>query len=464
MKTMMYRCSLIAAAVMLTAAGCGDDENTGDPDAGGGDDGDDTTELDAAPPTAVVDVESTALAFNLTSRAATAVIALETNTTEVAFEVGDLAISAVTDASGALEHDITDGVMTVTMPTGANEITVAYEFAVHDQFDGWDPAAGLTFLWPQFCGNLYPCRSNPDDGSTFTMEISGGGDGVLIYPASIPAQAPTYMPAIARGDFTTVELGETTAGTVVRAYHLPGQGGATTVGAGDLREVVDFFELTYGPYTFGDEVASVSANWGPGAYGGMEHHPYWHVASDAWDVAEIHAHEAAHGWYGNGVRIECWEDFVLSEGLATYLAARALGSLGTDLWADYDCYLADVCEDGGGTIALPSTCNEITILTDPLWSSVPYQKGAQFLREVAAIMGEAELDAVIAAFYQANVGEAARMSELLDAIEAAADPGDVASIEAIETAWLYTEACPVTAPVCKNVAPTVSPFVRFGRY
>src|SRR5688572_32349896 len=121
MKTMMYRCSLIAAAVMLTAAGCGDDENTGDPDAGGGDDGDDTTELDAAPPTAVVDVESTALAFNLTSRAATAVIALETNTTEVAFEVGDLAISAVTDASGALEHDITDGVMTVTMPTGANE-------------------------------------------------------------------------------------------------------------------------------------------------------------------------------------------------------------------------------------------------------------------------------------------------------------------------------------------------------
>jgi aminopeptidase N len=33
-------------------------------------------------------------------------------------------------------------------------------------------------------------------------------------------------------------------------------------------------------------------------------------------------HEAAHGWFGDGVRLRCWEDFVLSEGTASHLDAR----------------------------------------------------------------------------------------------------------------------------------------------
>lgn len=52
-------------------------------------------------------------------------------------------------------------------------------------------------------------------------------------------------------------------------------------GGAHLRQVFDWLETTYGEYLFGDEVGSVSVAWGPGAYGGMEHHPYWHVASGA---------------------------------------------------------------------------------------------------------------------------------------------------------------------------------------
>ena len=147
------------------------------------------------------------------------------------------------------------------------------------------------------------------------------------------------------------------------------------------------------------------------------------------------------------MRIACWEDFVLSEGLATYLAARSLASVGVDLWPSYDCALADICADGGGTIALPSTCNAIDILNDPLWSGVPYQKGAQFLHEVAGIIGDDELDDVLAAFYVANVGKAANMEDLLDAIEAAGGAGNTAAIETLETNWLRTLECPVI-PSC----------------
>ncbi|MBP9208067.1 MAG: peptidase M1 [Kofleriaceae bacterium] len=434
---------LLAAATGAT--GCGDDGGALADAAGGGVD----AAIDARPAGAV-DVTATALTLDLTTRTGTAIITLAERVDALDLDVGDLTILGVSGGLGDVPFTTAGGGLHVELPASESMITVNYTFAAHSMFDGWDPGAGVTFLWPEFCGNLFPCRTDPADGSTFTMNVSGGGAGTLVYPTSIPAQAPAYMPAIALGNFVTLELGTTTAGTTVRAYHLPRQAAAAASGTAQLRQVVDFFEQTYGPYTFGDAVASVSASWGPGAYGGMEHHPYWHVAADAFDVAEIHAHEAAHGWFGNGVRIACWEDFVLSEGLATYLAARSLAEFGVDLWPEYDCALATICGEGGGTVALPSTCGAIDILTDPLWSGVPYQKGAQYLREVAAVMGEAQLDAVIAAFYQAHVGQAAEMEQLIAAIKAAAGAGASAQLDAIEQTWLRTLACPATAPVCPS--------------
>src|SRR5213592_1754219 len=108
----------------------------------------------------------------------------------------------------------------------------------------------------------------------------------------------------------------------------------------------------------------------------MEHHPYWHVAKDAMSDEETQAHEAAHGWFGNGVRIRCWEDFVLSEGTVSYLAARALekvggAAAGKAVWDSYQLQL-DAAVMNGDTIALPDTCNAIDIISDPLWSSIPY--------------------------------------------------------------------------------------------
>ena len=54
----------------------------------------------------------------------------------------------------------------------------------------------------------------------------------------------------------------------------------------------------------------------------MEHHPQWHVDDSSFGSQETQAHEASHGWYGDGIRLACWEDFVLSEGTVTYLAGR----------------------------------------------------------------------------------------------------------------------------------------------
>jgi aminopeptidase N len=388
---------------------------------------------------------------------ATARIALAPSTTKLgaSFEIGDLTIMSVTSDAGPLNFEVTGPQLDVGVPAGSTpaELTIAYQFAEHENFDGWMPEPMLTFLWPYFCGNLFPCKSDPADGVEFTMTVTGTPDGATaVYPAVIPSEAPSYMPAIAIGAFTKVDLAPTTKGTQISVWHLPGQEADAAMGTAHLSEVFDFFETRYGDYTFGTSVGTVSADWGGGDYGGMEHHPYWHVSSGSLYSEEVNAHEAAHGWFGNGVRIACWEDFVLSEGTVTYMAAHGLEQSGVDLWPSYECELKSLCDPatGSNTIALPDTCNAIDILTDPLWSIVPYIKGAYFFRSVADSIGADLLDQAIGEFYVANVGKPAKMQALIDHIKVTAGPAAEPVIDAIATSWLRTLECPVdhTTLVC----------------
>jgi aminopeptidase N len=242
------------------------------------------------------------------------------------------------------------------------------------------------------------------------------------------------MLAFAIDDYTRLDLGTTAAGTAVHVWYRPGQETIATDATTHLAAEFDFYEKTYGPYSFGHDVGTVSANWGLGAVGGMEHHPYWHVGE--MNSAEVHAHEAAHGWYGDGVRIGCWEDFVLSEGTVSYLAARAIEEedsleAADALWARYQSRL-DQAVAFGDTLAWPDGCDQIDLLHDKLWSDIPYMKGAFFYRAVEAQIGRPRLDKVLHDFYVAHVGKSATMQELVDSIQT------IAGFDAmpLATAWL----------------------------
>ncbi len=378
------------------------------------------------------------------SGVATITIAGSADSTGAALEIGGLTIDSVTSDLGDVMFDVHDGQLDLGIPSGGDfTFVVSYTFAsVDGSFDGWDPTSQVTFLWPYFCGNLFPCKSDPSDGVQFTMNVTGfAGDQTAIYPASIPGDAPSYQPAVAVAAFTELVLDPTTNGTAVSTWYLPGGQADASIGSQHLSAVFDFYEQTYGDYSFGDHVGTVSADWGGGDYGGMEHHPYWHVSSGSMDREDVHAHEAAHGWYGDGVRIACWEDFVLSEGTATYLAARSLAESGVDLWPDYECGLVSVCDGGVNPVVLPdSTCNGIDILNDDLWSYAPYMKGAWFYRGVAELIGEDQLDTALAEFYADHVGQAARMQDMIDHLH---DYGDAAAIDDLADAWLRQVECPV---------------------
>ncbi len=423
------------AVLLVLIASCGGDDAAA-PDAGPIQPGEDLTR----------DIVSTDLAFDVIGLTATATITLAPSDSQAAsFEIGDLTIASVRMGDEPLLFEDTGARLDIGVPATTEPValTIDYTFAIHADFTG--DQGDWTLVWPYYCGNLFPCHSDPADGTAFTLSLSGVPDGdTAIYPETL-AEAPSYQIAWAIGAYVPLDLGTTTAGTHLTAWHRQNvtETNNTASGTQHLRDVFDWYEQTIGPYRFGDEAGSVAVSWGAGALGGMEHHPFWHLAGPAMISEETHAHEAAHGWFGDGIRIACWEDFVLSEGTVTYLAGRALDvvapTVGQQTWAGYEAQLADIPP---GDPVWPDSCGAIDILDDNLFTDAPYMRGAFFYRGVALKVGADELDAAIAAFYAAHAGQAARMSDMLQTIEdeTGYDP------TACANSWLRSTTIPAVGP------------------
>ena len=400
--------------IVLALGACATEDFVDDPDdASWADD----SKADGA---SAVNVAATHLDVHLADHTATATIDLEKNG-NVELEASGLTIAHVHDDRGNRHFTKTSsGRLRVSNVRGP--LVVDYGFAVQDNADGL-LAGGSTVIWPYFCGNLFPCHSQPADGTTFTLALDGIPSGsTAVYPPAISAEAPPYMLAWAVGKYGSQTLGTTTAGTRVSVYWLPNGKTAALAGTKHLVAAFDWYEQHIGPYAFGRDVASVSVVWGEGMYGGMEHHPYWHVATDAMNDEETHVHEAAHGWFGDAIRLRCWEDFVLSEGTVSYLAAHVLGKVaGADaeaaVWNEYRGELESAIHDGGAP-AWPTGCNHIDLLKDKLFTNLPYMEGAYFYKDVAAQVGADALDGVLHDFYAAHRGQPAGMQDMLDLIEA----------------------------------------------
>ncbi len=398
-------------------------------------------------------IANTALAVNADALSATATIVLEPSANVGAtFEIGDIAIVDVNQllASGAIPRlwidrgDTLDvGVAAATEPV---TLVIRYTFTKHTKFDGYNGTAtsAYTLVWPYYCGNLFPCHSAPADGTAFSVEVTAPTSGLkVIAPIGVINEAPSYQLAWAVGDYQDLEVGTTTAGTRITTSYLPGELANAQKGSANLLAAFAWMEATLGPYRFGPQAGTVSVKWGPGAFGGMEHHPRWHVASAALADEETNVHEAAHGWYGDGIRIACWEDFVLSEGTVSYLAGRALDvvapTVGAAVWNGYQ---ADLGNIGPMQPVWPTGCNQIDIIKDGLFSRAPYMRGTFFYRAVAGKVGADQLDKALGKFYQVYAGKAAHMSDMLTTImtETGFDPTSCAQ------SWLRGTTIPAVGP------------------
>jgi aminopeptidase N len=430
------RAFALGTALLLVA--CGDD-STALPDAA-------VTQPTANPARGI---SSTDLAFDVTTFAASAKLTFEPSTTAGAtLEVGDLMIDAITLDGAAVLSQADTTAKTIDLGIDASDapitVDIAFHYKNHPGFTGAN-ANGFTLLWPYYCGNLFPCHSQPRDGTAMTLALTGVPAGkVAVYPEAI-TEAPSYQVAWSIDAYTELVVGTTPAGTQISAWYRPNELAAAQAGTANLVKAFEWFETHIGPYRFGNKVGTVSVKWGPGQYGGMEHHPLWHVSTSALSDEETNVHEAAHGWFGDGIRIECWEDFVLSEGTVSYLAARALDevapTVGAATWSTYESELASVL---GTAKVWPQSCNAIDVLKDDLFSSAPYKRGAFFYRAVALKVGAPLLDQALHAFYMAHGGKAARMADMLETIKTVTgyDPATCADM------WLKSTTKPTPNVAC----------------
>jgi aminopeptidase N len=297
-------------------------------------------------------------------------------------------------------------------------VVISYHWMDHEGFTGAS-SKGFTLDWPYYCGNVFPCHSQPSDGTTFSLELANTPAGMqAIYPTTIPAQAPAYQLAWSIDSYTQLDLGTTPAGTLVSVWYRPGEMASAMTGTQHLVAAFDWLESTLGSYRFGTHYGSVSVKWGPGQFGGMEHHPFVHIGSIAIGDEETNVHESAHGWFGDGIRLQCWEDFVLSEGTVSYLAARALDvvapSVGATVWTNYTSQLSHV---PGTDPVWPQSCGAVDVIKDNLFTEAPYMRGAFFYKGIADKVGAAQLDQVLAAFYAAHAGGSAKMADMLALIQ-----------------------------------------------
>ncbi len=395
------------------------------------------------------DIADTRLAFDVAALSGSATITFAASSTPGAtLEVGDLTLDSVRSGGVDLAYATDVAAKTINLALASSDspvaVDIAFRFKNHAGFQGAS-ADGYTFLWPYFCGNLFPCHSQPRDGMTMSLSLTGipAGKTALYVPAV--SQAPAYQLAWAIDNYTELPLGSTGAGTNVSAWYRPNELAKAQAGTEHLLAVFDWYEKTLGAYRFGNQVGTVSVNWGTGVYGGMEHHPRWHVSSSSLGSQEINAHEAAHGWFGDGVRISCWEDFVLSEGTASYLAARALDvvapTLGAQTWANYAYALAQI---PGNRPVWPRTCNAVDVLKDNLFTNAPYMRGAFFYKAVAGKVGADKVDRALAAFYREFAGKAARMTDMLTMIKTVTgyDPTACAQLWLEGTSTPTPAACP----------------------
>ena len=425
------RVRIAAALVAASLGACGDD--------GGGE-----AQPDAATtqPTANLarEIIDTKLAFDVTAKSGTATITFgPSEMPGASLEVGDLMIDSV-----SVPHTVTGAQMDLALPASPTDtqVEVAFHYTTRSGFNGVNNV-GFTLLWPYHCGNAFPCHSEPSDGTTFSLALSGVPAGKsAVYPMSV-AEAPSYQIAWSVDAYTEVSLGTTQAGTELAVWHRPDRAAVAATGTANLVDAFNWYEQNIGAYRFGPKAGTVDVDWGRGGLGGMEHHPYWHVGSESLDSEEVNVHEAAHGWYGAGVRIQCWEDFVLSEGTVTYLAARALDvvapTVGAAIWDGYTDELAGI---PGSDPVWPQSCGAVDILDDNLFTNAPYIRGAFFYKGIADKVGADVLDDVLAAFYAEHAGGTATMQQMLDKIAAMTgyDPTTCANM------WLRSTTKPTPGP------------------
>ena len=330
-----------------------------------------------------------------------------------------LNISSVKVDGKDVPFSLKDGRLHVTAP-GAKTLDITYGVKAVGK---GDDAYGLikdkytgrmwTMTWPYNTGALFPSNSAPDDGVTtrVNVKVAGGvtaiGTGTAQADGSFKtdAQAPAYAFAFyAAKDFQLGDTQNSANGVALSGYGTKGvPQHLRDAYVKTAKDSLDFYSSWLGKYDYGDTLKLIELE---GGLGGMEHTGAVAImlssARDPDYGKETAAHETAHHWVGDNVRIKDWNDFWMSEGFTNYATYRFFrASQGEAKYGQLldraKLELRDALETNPHALSAPKHTD-----VNEIFDSVPYEMGPWMLRMMEVKLGTPKMDSLLKDWFQAN--------------------------------------------------------------
>lgn len=277
-------------------------------------------------------------------------------------------------------------------------------------------------------------------------------DGV--YEFVMPQPIPSYLIALAIGDLQFKSMGPRTG-----VYAEPALLDAAAAEFIDTESMLEATEKTYGPYSWDRYDLLILPPSFP--FGGMENPRLSFItptviAGDK-SLVSLIAHELAHSWSGNTVTNATWRDLWLNEGFTTYLTYRIMEMIfGTDRYnmeavLGYQDLQADIgsLEPNDQILAIDLRGRN----PDDVFSNIPYEKGALFLREIEHKIGRDNFDAFLLQYFEHFAFQSITTDEFIAYLEKTLLKTYAAELDKqrIEQ-WIFEPGIPEGAPVPESDA------------
>ena len=290
-----------------------------------------------------------------------------------------------------------------------------------------------------------------------------------VFRFRMPHAIPPYLIALAAGELEFRPLSDRTG-----VYAEPAVVEKAAAEFADVERMVQVTEKLYGPYAWGRWDTIVLPPSFP--FGGMENPRITFatptvIAGDK-SLVGLLAHELAHSWSGNLVTNATWSDFWLNEGTTTYIENRIVEELYGKEVAEMQVLLGQ--RELHEVVSDPKTKAADTRLhidlagrdPDDGMTSVPYDKGANFLRLLEKHFGRPRFDAFLRGWFDSHRFQSVTTATFVEALRKDLFKGDEAAWRelAVEE-WIYKPGVPsnMIVPVSTRFARTRAAAEAFAR-
>jgi aminopeptidase N len=340
------------------------------------------------------------------------------------------------------------------LAAGRADVEIAYDAPFSTDLAGLYRVdeAGRTYAYTQFevadARRAFPCFDEPGFKTPYDVTVvapranlvlanspetpladSSSPDGSLVHRFATSPPLPSYLVALAVGDFDVVEWQKEPL--PIRAVTTKGHGHLTALAletaAALVERLGEYFDLRY-PYAKLDLVAvpdfAAGAMENPGLVTFRDAllllDPRRSTTSARRSLAEVIAHELAHQWFGNLVTMTWWDDIWLNEGFATWAEAKIV-----DAWKPaFGATLEQIA--GAQRVMDTDALKSARAVRGPVQSTsdaeeafdgIAYDKGAAILRMIEGWLGPDVFRRGVQQYLLANAWKNARAEDLFKALE-----------------------------------------------